>query len=225
LDASAGLVQLWTTSASGLVTAQGSGTLNLNLTQLGGRSVGALDFTGSGASASNYSVSTSTTATEDVGVPVQVSGFTSSFGTSSPNFAASTLLDPTTINAELVVDWGTGTAAPFTTYDSTSIDLDVRNSSIGARHLIQVGAQSINLVGMPQDPLISPTTTGADMVFAIAHTVSGTVENFDTYAAYITQLQSELNGETLATNLTVLGQYTSSTYAFSASSITLSLND
>lgn len=63
------------------------------------------------------------------------------------------------------------------------------------------------------------------MVFAIAHTVSGTVENFDTYAAYITQLQSELNGSTLATNMTVLGQYTSSTYAFSASSITLSLND
>lgn len=225
LDASAGLVQLWTTSASGLVTVQGSGSLNLNLTQLGGRSVGALDFTGSGASASNYSVSTSTTATEDVGVPVQASGYTSSFGSTSPNFVASTLLDPTTINAELVVDWGTGTAAPFTTYDSTAIDLDVRNSSIGVRHLIQVGAQSINLVGLSQDPLISPTTTGANMVFAIAHTVSGTVENFDTYAAYIAQLQSELNGSTLATNMTVLGQYTSSTYAFSASSITLSLND
>jgi hypothetical protein len=226
LDASAGLVQLWTTSASGLVTAQGSGTLNLNLTQLGGRSVAALDFAGSGATAGNYSVSTGALdpTNSTVGVPVQVSGLTSSFGT-SPNFAATTLLDPTTINAELVVDWGAGTAAPFTTYDTTAIDLDVRNASIGARALIQVGAQTTALVGLAQDPLISPTTTGTNMVFAIAHTVSGTVENFDTYAAYITQLQSELNGSTLATNMTVLGQYTASTYAFSASSITLSLND
>jgi len=78
---------------------------------------------------------------------------------------------------------------------------------------------------LPQDPLITPTATAANMVFAIAHLVSGTVENFNTYDAFITQLTAELNGQTLATGMTALGQYTTSTYAFSAASITLSLND
>ncbi|HEY1314035.1 MAG TPA: hypothetical protein VGE92_09160, partial [Steroidobacteraceae bacterium] len=49
LDASAGRVRLDVSGASGLVTAQGSGTLNINLAYLGGRSVAALDFVGSGA--------------------------------------------------------------------------------------------------------------------------------------------------------------------------------
>jgi hypothetical protein len=229
LDASAGLVQLWLTSASGSVTVQGTGSLNLNLTQLGGRSVttSAFDFTGSGAVANDYNVSTSdlVLTNSTVGVPVQVTGFTAAFGTTSPNFTASTLLDPTTIDAEIVVDWGTGTAAPFTTYDDTAIDLDVRNANIGTRHVIQVGSQTVNLVGLSQDPLITPTATAANMVFAIAHQVSGTVENFNTYDAFITQFTTELNGSTLATGMTALGQYTTSTYAFSASSITLSLND
>jgi hypothetical protein len=39
------------------------------------------------------------------------------------------------------------------------------------------------------------------------------------------QLQSELNGTTLATGMTAVGQYTTSTFAFSATSITLFLND
>jgi hypothetical protein len=59
----------------------------------------------------------------------------------------------------------------------------------------------------------------------IGHALSGTFENFDTYSAFVTQLQTELNGNVLATGVTAVGQYTSSTYTFSASSITLFLNN
>src|SRR6202035_3554113 len=52
LDASAGHVQLGTSSASGLVTVVGSGSLDLNLTSLGGRSIKAFDFAGTGSSSS-----------------------------------------------------------------------------------------------------------------------------------------------------------------------------
>jgi hypothetical protein len=159
-----------------------------------------------------------------VGVPVIVSGLTSSFGAAPPNFSASTLLDPTTINAELIVDWGTGTAAPFTSYDSSSIDLDVRNSSIGVRHQIQVGAQIVNVVGLSSDPLIAPNPTSSNTVFTIGHAATATMENFNTYAAFIAQLQTELNGTVLATGITAVGQYTVSTFSFSATSITLFLN-
>jgi hypothetical protein len=227
LDASAGHVRLDTTSASGLVTAQGSGVLGLNLTLLGGRSIAAFDFIGTGAAPSQYIVNTAaldlTNATG--GAPVIVSGLTNSFGVTPPNFTASTLLDPTTIQAELIVDWGAGTAAPFKSYDSSAIDLDAHNGSIGLRHQIQVGAQTINVIGLASDPLIVPASTSSNTVFTIGHAASSSMENFNTYAAFITQLQTELTGTTLATGLTAAGQYTASTFTLSATSITLFLNN
>jgi hypothetical protein len=225
LDASAGRVRLNNSTASGLVTSQGSATLTLNLSALGGRSVAPLDFAGSAATPSRYIVDTPSLdlTNSTAGVPVVVTGLPNSFGVTPPNFNAASLLDPTTLQAELVVDWGTGTPAPFTTYDSSTIDLDVRNGSIGARHQIQIGAQTINVVGLSSDPLIVPNATSSNTVFAIGHASSSTIESFDTYAAFITQLQAELKGTTLALGITAVGQYTAPT--FTATSITLSLNN
>lgn len=229
LDASAGRVRLDGTSASGIVTAQDSGTLNLNLSYLGGRTVAALDFVATGAAAGNYVVDTGSesldVANSTVGVPVIVTGFTSLFGAAAPNFTAFTLLDPTTIQAQLVVDWGSGTAAPFTTFNSSEIDINLTNSSIGPRHAIQVGAQALNAIGLGSDPLIIPEPTSSNTVFAIGHASSLTTESFNTYAAFITQLQTELNGTTLATGITAVGQYTASTFTLSATSITVFLNN
>jgi hypothetical protein len=227
LDASAGRVRLDITSASGLVTAQGSGTLNLSLALLGGRAVAAFDFVGSGAIPGQYAVTTGILdlTNSTVGVPVIVAGQPSSFGAVPPNFTASTLLDPTTIQAQLVVDWGAGTAAPFATYDGSAIDVDIRNASIGPRHQIQVGAQTIDVVGLASDPLIVPDPTSSNTVFSIGHSLSSTTENFNTYAAFIAQLQAELSGTTLATGVTAVGQYAASTFTFTATSITLFLNN
>jgi hypothetical protein len=225
LDASAGRVRLDLTTASGQVTAQAVGILTLNLASLGGRAVDAFDFLGSGAALGQYGV---TTGSLDLGnsvvsAPVVVTGFPSAFGSAFPNFAAVTLLDPTTIQAELVVDWPGGTAAPFITFDSSAIDLDVGNSSIGLRHQIQIGSQIIDVVGLPSDPLITPST-GSTTIYSIGHAASSSVENFNTYQAFITQLQTELSGA-LATGMTAVGQYNVSTFAFSAASITLFLNN
>jgi hypothetical protein len=233
LDASAGRVRLGPTAASGLVTVVGSGQLTLSLNSLGGRSVAPFDFAGTGSTtggqavASGYVVTTGSLGLTNstVGVPVEVTGFTTSFGSAPPDFTASTLLDPTTISAELVLDWGAGTATPFTTYDSSAIDVDSHNASIGTRHNIQIGAQSINIVGLGSDPLIEPNSAGSNLLFAIGHAASGSVTNYTTFAAFITALQSELNGSVLATGLTAVGQYTTSSYVLSATSITLLLND
>jgi hypothetical protein len=227
LDASAGRVRLDTTTASGLVTVQGTGALTLNLAFLGGRAIAPFDFSGSGAAPGEYSVTTGSLdlTNSTVSSPVIVTGLPSSFGAAPPNFTASTLLDPTTIDAVLMVDWGAGTAAPFATYDSTAIDVDSHNSSIGARHQIQVGAQLVDIVGLASDPLIVPNSTSPNTVYSIAHLQSSTIENFDTYDAFVTQLQTELNGTTLATGLTAVGQYTASTFSLAATSITLSLNN
>jgi hypothetical protein len=233
LDASAGHVQLDKTSASGLVTVVGSGSLDLNLTSLGGRSIKAFDFAGTGssssapASASSFLVSTGALdlTNSTVGVPVIVTGLVTSFGAAPPDLTASALLDPSTISAELVVDYGAGTSAPFTTYNSAEIDLTRTNASVGTRRLIQVGAESIDIAGMSSDPLIVPSTTVSTLLFSIGHGASGTVENFISYNAFITMLTSELNGSVLVTGVTALGQYSSSSYTFTATSITVVLNN
>jgi hypothetical protein len=123
------------------------------------------------------------------------------------------------------MDYGLGTSAPFTTYNSSEIDLTRTNAGIGTRDLIQVGAESINIAGMSSDPLIVPSTTVSTLVFSIGHGASGTVENFITFNAFITTLTSELNGSVLVTGVTALGQYTSSSYTFTATSITVVLNN
>jgi hypothetical protein len=229
IDASAGHVRLDLTAASGLVTAQGAGNLVLNLTNLGGRAITALDFdfAGSGAAANQYAVATPSLDLTNavVGAPVVVTGFPNTFATPPPNFQASTLLDPTTIQAELVIDWSGGTTAPFTTFDSSGITLDVHNTGIGPRHLIQIGSQIVDLAGLSSDPVIAPNGTGSPTLFSIGHAASFTIESFNTYNAFISQLQSELTGGTLATGMTAVGQYTVPTFAFSASSITLVLNN
>jgi hypothetical protein len=225
LDASAGRVRLDLTTASGLVTAQGIGALTLNLASLGGRNVGPFNFLGSGAAVGGYRVSTGSLDLSNavVNAPVVLTGFPSAFGSVSPDFAAVTLLDPTTIQAELVVDWPAGTAAPFTTFSSSAIDLDVANSSIGGRHQIQIGAQIIDVVGLSSDPSITPSTNSTT-IYSIGHAASSSVESFNTYQAFVTQLQTELNGA-LATGITAVGQYDVSTFEFSATSITLFLNN
>ena len=236
LDASAGRVRVGQTTASGVVTAQGSSgaTLTLNLSQLGGRSAAALDFAGTGstgndATAPAYVVSTGTAdlANASAGQPVQVTGYPAPFGQASStagDFTEQSLfLDYTTINAVLALDW-TGTSTPFTSMNTAQLQLDAQNVGIGTRHMIQIGAQTFNIIG-GTDPLIQPSLTSGNTVFTIGHSVSGSYENFNTFAAFVTQLQTELTGSVVATGITALGQYASSSYTFTASSITLFLDN
>ncbi len=237
LDASAGRVRVGQTTASGLVTLQGAGgtTLTLNLSQLGGRSAAAFDFAGTGSAASKdptaaaYVVNTGTADLTNAGVgePVQVTGYPAPFGSASSTedfLEQSAFLDYTTINAVLVLDW-TGTSAPFLSYTTDQIQLDARNTGIGKRHLIQIGAQSFNIIGIGTDPTIIPSPSATYFVFTIGHSVSGSYESFNTFSSFVTQLQTELTGSVVATGLTAVGQYTSSSYQFSASSITLFLDN
>jgi len=51
------------------------------------------------------------------------------------------------------------------------------------------------------------------------------IENFNTYAAFISRLRAELHHKVLVTGVTALGQYTKTTYTFAATSITVLLKN
>jgi hypothetical protein len=238
LDASAGRVRVGQTTVSGLVTTPvgGGTTLTLNLSalgQLGGRSAAAFDFTGTGSTAATPSAYVVNTGSADLanasaGEPVQVTGYPAPFGSASSSagdfLQQSAFLDYTTINALLVLDW-TGTSAPFASFDTAQIQLNTQNVGVGTRHTIQIGAQAFNIIGIGTDPTIVPSEASNNAVFTIGHSVSGSYENFNTFSSFITQLQTELTGSVVATGITALGQYTSSSYQFSASSVTLYLDN
>lgn len=240
LDATSGRVRLVTTSASGTVTVQGTGQVTVDLGLLGGRDVAPFNFAGTGGSSGKNSQAASyvlATGALDLtnaiaGAPVVVTGLvtpygsagTSVSGTTTPDFIASTLLDSTTIQAELVVDWGSGTPTPFNAYSSTQIDLLSRNSSIGLQHTIQYGSQSIDFTTLPSDVLIVPSSSTSAMVYSIAHASTSTIDNYNTFADFITALQSDLNGTTVATGMTVQGVYTTTSYTLTATNVTIALN-
>lgn len=232
LDASVGRVQLAPTQAQGLVTSQESGALSITLTSLAGRASAVFDFTGTGTSSSvDASTAAYTLATGSLdltyaiaGAPVAVTGLVTMFGAAPADFSATSLLDSTTLVAQLVLDWGAGTVAPFSSFDTSEIDINVKNASIGSRHVIQIGSQSVNIAGLASDPLITPGDS-AYLSYAIGHAASGSIECFNSYSAFMTALQSELNGSTLALGMTASGEYTTSTYAFVATNVTLYLNN
>jgi trimeric autotransporter adhesin len=233
LDASSGRTQLWQTTASGLVTGSPTSSIvELSLTQLGGRAVSVFDFAGTGPSGSDANPSSYQVTGSDLnlsnaaaGDPIEASGYITAFGASGAGLTATqSLLDYTTISATLVVDF-TGTTAPFASYDTSQMVLNAQNGAIGARHEIQTGAQIVSVAGLASNVQIIPNATATNTVFTIGHVVSGTYENFNTFSAFVTQLETELTGSILVNGITAIGQYTSSNYTFSASSMTITLNN
>jgi hypothetical protein len=234
MDATAGRVRLDDSSASGLVTAQQTGVVTLNLAYLDGRSLAGFDFTGTGtssgadAAAGQYSAGSGglDLSNATVGSPLEVSGLVTPFGAAPADFNATALEDSTTLQAQLVIDWGAaGTATPFMALNSADLDLDIHNAGIGQRHQIEIGAQTVDLTGLPADPLIVPDGTATTIVYAIGHASTSSVDNFNTFAAFVAALQSDLNGTTLAYNLTAEGHFSAADGTFTATVISVYLNN
>jgi hypothetical protein len=74
------------------------------------------------------------------------------------------------------------------------------------------------------DVLIVPSTATTSTVYAIGHASSSTIDCYDTFTAFATALQADLNGTTVATGMSVQGVYTSTSYTLTANSITVYLN-
>ncbi len=238
LDASAGRVRLENSTAAGTVDRARHGSCDdQTLTLLAGRSVAPFSFAGTGTANGGTGVDSNPEPVSGSAPPAicslrmrsqgrrcKLAGLAIPFGSAPPDFTASGLLDPTTIEAEFAVNWGSGTAdAVQYVHDRVDRFIDPQQ---------QHRRSSRDSIRLAVDRLHDAAVGRADraefgddaIVYAIGHASTSTIDSYNTFTDFINALQSDLNGTTLATGMTVQGIYTSASYTLTANSVTVYLN-
>jgi hypothetical protein len=231
LDATSGLVRLQSTPIWGTLDSGTSGSATLNLISMGNTNFTAtsnnFNFAGTGSSTANIAVAASyevnttgaTTGADQSATPagtlVRVDGFPTPFGTAPPDFNATDVIPGTSEPADLVVDWnnGSGTTAPFTSYDTGSLTLNLSDTDIA---YVFTGIQTTQLAGTP-----AITISGATQ-FAIGNSTNG-ISMFSTSSAFVSELGTTLNGSTSVFRVVAVGSFDPATNTFTASRLEVAL--
>jgi hypothetical protein len=199
------------------------------------------DFAGNGLSAAsdpaagNFLVNTGalTLPTVAPGDPVWVDGYLAPFGTAPPDFTAFSVLAEPSVPATLAVIWtGTGTAAPFATLTATGLTIDLTNAAFGSGQL-RIGAESVDITTLSASPSIVPGVAAPDPTSglplfntrfsvgpgALTSVTTNPIASFNTFAAFVTQLNTTFATPTSATQFVARGSYDRASNTFTASSI------
>ena len=236
LDATGGSALLEPTRGDGLYTGGGSGSIMVNLQDLGHVPSSLLDFTGTGtspgtdASASSYEVqipSTFSTTSLAIGMPVQFFGFVTPFGSAPADFSAMTLVSYSQAQAILHAAWSSpGSATAFTSLSSTGLVIGQAALQSASVHAIDIDDSMIDAStlggGVTLVPAGSTSTsgsssagssgTGDDMgpddsqAFAIGHQSTDTVDSYLTFSAFSTALSTDLSNDSVL-SITAVGTY------------------
>jgi hypothetical protein len=235
-----GSVRIQSTEVFGSLVSSGTGSLALNLQAIENWPASVYNFAGNGVSAAqdpiaaNYLVNTGalTLPATAAGDTLWIDGFTSPFGSAPPDFIAEAVNAEPTVPASLVVAWtGTGTAAPFATLTSNGLTIDLANAAFGGGSL-RIGAENIDITTLSATPTIvpavaRPAANGLPLfspVFsvgpgAISESSTASIQSFNGFAAYVTQLNTTFATPTPATQFVARGFYNRSSNTFTASSI------
>jgi hypothetical protein len=233
LDATQGGVRLQSTSIWGTLASGASGAATLNVTTLGSVAASSFNFAGTGTSsasdavAASYAVDTAAATTgadqsaTTAGTLLRVDGFPTAYGSAPPDFDATAVTPASSEPADLIVEWSTsGTTSPFTSYDSTSLVLNLANATtsevVVGPDLPTNGQSTIAVTGTP-----AITISGGDQ-FAIGNATNG-VSVFSTASAFASDLTSTLNGSTSVFKVVAIGSYDAATNTFTASRVDVAL--
>jgi hypothetical protein len=239
VDATAGEVQLNITPLLGTITTLATGSATINLQSIGGLPASDFTFTGTGAStatdavATAYVVNTGTLSQTGLAAhaPVRAFGFVTPFGMAPPDFTAETLENFSAVPSVLVVSWGqNGSATALTGLTATSTSLQLSLTNVGMEHFVTVGPELVDLTKVTPAPSIVPDTAATNAVFTIGHAGKLKAENFSTFAAFVTQLETELAATTTTTATTVdivaaEGTYNSTTDVLTAQRLAVLLSN
>jgi hypothetical protein len=234
LDATQGLVRLQSTPIWGTLNSGTLGSASLNLLSMGavGVPVTSFNFAGTGtasandATASSYAVNTGTLDQSGIaaGTLLRMDGFPTPLGSAPPDFTAAAVTAATAEPADLIVEWGgSGTTAPFTSQDSTSLALNLTNADLAE---VVVGPQS-SCSGTATPACTPLTGTPAIAIatgnqFAVGNSTNG-ISVFNSSSSFSSALSSTLNGSTSVFRVVAVGTYNASTNTFTASRVDVAL--
>jgi hypothetical protein len=233
LDATQGLVRLQSTPIWGTLTSGTLGSASLSLLSIGnvGLPAGSFNFAGTGTASANdataaaYAVNTGTLDQSGIaaGTLLRMDGFPTPFGSAPPDFNASAVTPGTSQTANLIVEWsGSGTTAPFTSQDSTSLALNLSNADLAA---VVVGPQSSCTTPTAACTTLTGTpaiTIATGNQFAIGNATTG-ISVFNSSSSFASALNSTLNGSTNVFRVVAVGSYDASTNTFTASRVDVAL--
>jgi len=234
LDATAGQVQLNITPLLGTVTALAAGSATLNLQSIGGLPATDFTFAGTGttaamdAVATAYVVSTGTLSQTGLtaNAPARAFGFVTPFGKAPPDFTAETLENFSAVPSLLVVSWGrAGSATAITGLTATSTSLQLSLTNVGAQHFVTEGPEVVDLAKTTPAPSIVPDTATPNVMFTIGHAGKLKTENFSTFAAFVTQLATELASATTVDIVAAEGTYNATKDVLTAQRLVVLLNN
>ncbi len=228
LDASAGRVRLRFTHVAGLVASADPGTLTLDVDAFDGHRASIFDFTGTGSSAvsdadpTHYEIATGNLNLNLLtpGTPARVFGFVTPFGVAPPDFQGRTVVDYREVKALLSMGWRPGgTAAPFSSMNSTGLVIDAMNPDIGARHTILLAFKPIDIMTLATPVRLVPDTTvrGAYVIGK-----PGQIEIFSEFGDFVAALTLEL-ATANAEGLTSTGHFDSATGDYTTGRVLITL--
>ena len=226
LDATQGRVRMLVTHLHGTVLGITPGQINLQLRAIDRLGINLFDFSGTGTTSSSdadpldYQVATDALALDEleVGKWTRVHGFVTPFGMAPPDFIGRTVIDHRDIPAVAGIAWGSmGTAAPFSSMQSTGLVLDLTNPEIGIRHHMLLGRRLVDL-----DDLAAPLTVApseARGLYGIWE--PGHVELFADFTQFVGELTLRLGSGAKAQALAAYGEYDETTVTLSAHRISV----
>ncbi|HUY84772.1 MAG TPA: hypothetical protein VMU86_09350 [Steroidobacteraceae bacterium] len=237
LDASLatkGQVRLLSTEAYGSLLTASAGSATIALQNFGIWPASAFNFAGTGTSAAqdtsaaSYRVNTGATDLSGTaaGTPLWFDGLVNGYGSAPPDFDASAVNQEAAVPASLQVSWnGSGTTAPFVGLSSGGFAVGLSNAAL-ASATIQIGPESIDLHSLPASPQVVPTTAAATSTFAplfALGSAAGGISGFNSFASFVTALNSGLSSTNEALSLQARGLYDRSTNTFTADTVDLVL--
>lgn len=224
-----GYVQLAPSRVSGTVVSINSGQLALDLAEVNRHPVAWFDFAGTGSTAAldadpaNYQVATGSLdlTVLTLGAPAEFEGFVQPFGQAPPDFNAETVGNYATSGARLMVAWRpNGTTAPFSTENPDQLVINLQDPNIGPFATLRRGGVPTDLTALPASPSIIPPAGGVGL-YGIRQ--GGTVTVHVSFANFVSDLQSRLNGSTVMVAFFAHGGYNAQANNFTATRISAAL--
>jgi hypothetical protein len=241
-----GSVRIVSTDVFGTLVSSAAGSLVLNLQNIEEWPASIFNFAGNGASSAqdptpaNYVVSTGSLALPlgasgaaiVPGDPVWIDGLSSPFGTAPPAFIAQSINAEPSVPATMLVRWtGTGTVAPFATFTTSGLSIDLANAAFASGQ-IRIGGESLDITTLGGSPQVVPQTAAAPLgaglvpvfmpLFSVGSPTNG-ISSFNVYSSFVTLVNTVLATPAPATKFTAVGLYNRATNTFSASTINVVL--